>query len=245
MISVVISYSSNERRFFDAMIEECSKFSDNIIVSCLGRFFDGEIDKGLIEVLSNDKFKNVCFLVDDTNQYETFKDKHNGVRWNAIENCQYEHIMFLDGDEIPNGDLMKLYLDTKEYQKYHAVGFKCYWYFRDSRYQATALEECGIIAKKSFMTKPVVFHEAERGNFTNITNNYVRNQMWNGEPIMHHFSWVRTKEEMLRKVKSWGHTNDRDWKPMIEEEFSREFNGKDFVHNYSYKILEKPLFNIK
>jgi hypothetical protein len=49
---------------------------------------------------------------------------------------------------------------------------------------------------------------------------------------------------MLRKVKSWGHTNDRDWNPMIEEEFSREFNGKDFVHNYSYKILEKPLFNI-
>jgi hypothetical protein len=94
------------------------------------------------------------------------------------------------------------------------------------------------------MTKDVVFHEAERGNFTNITNNYVRNQMWNGEPIMHHFSWVRTKEEMLRKVKSWGHTNDRDWNPMIEEEFSREFNGKDFVHNYSYKILEKPLFNI-
>jgi hypothetical protein len=61
---------------------------------------------------------------------------------------------------------------------------------------------------------------------------------------MHHYSWVRTKEEMLRKVKAWGHTNDKDWNTLIEEEFSREFNGKDFVHGYNFEILkEQNLFS--
>jgi hypothetical protein len=244
MISVVISYSSNERRFFDKMIEECLKFSDNIIVSCLGRFFDGEIDKGLIEVISKEKSKNVGFVVDDTNEYQTFKDKHNGVRWNAIEECKYEHILFLDGDEIPDGDLMKKHLERKDYEKYHAISFQCYWYFREQFYRAKTLEECGVIIKKHLLTKDFVFHESERWNFTNVTNNYLRNQKYNGEIIMHHYSWVRTKEEMLRKVKAWGHTNDKDWNTLIEEEFSREFNGKDFVHGYNFEILkEQNLFS--
>jgi hypothetical protein len=43
---------------------------------------------------------------------------------------------------------------------------------------------------------------------------------------------------MLRKVKNWSHKNDRNWDDLIEEEFSRDFNGKDFVHNYSYEIVE-------
>ena len=61
--------------------------------------------------------------------------------------------------------------------------------------------------------------------------------------MMHHFSWVRTKEEMLTKVKNWGHASDKDWIVGIEEEFSRDFNGTDFVHGYSYNIVENT-FNI-
>jgi hypothetical protein len=48
---------------------------------------------------------------------------------------------------------------------------------------------------------------------------------------------------MLLKVKNWGHNNDRDWQSLIEEEFSREFNGKDFVHGYTYTVVENT-FNL-
>ena len=65
-----------------------------------------------------------------------------------------------------------------------------------------------------------------------------------GTPFVHHYSWVRTKEEMLKKVENWGHKHDKNWTSLIEEEFSRPFNGTDFVHGYSYNIVENK-FNIK
>jgi hypothetical protein len=60
----------------------------------------------------------------------------------------------------------------------------------------------------------------------------------NNIPMIHHYSWVRTKEQMLQKVKAWGHNADKDWVSLIEEEFSRPFNGKCFVNNYSYEVLD-------
>jgi hypothetical protein len=40
---------------------------------------------------------------------------------------------------------------------------------------------------------------------------------------------------MLKKVSTWAHKTDKNWNELIEEEFSRDFNGTDFVHNYKYE----------
>ena len=64
-----------------------------------------------------------------------------------------------------------------------------------------------------------------------------------GKPMIHHFSWVRTKEEMLKKVHNWGHKNDTNWIDLVEEEFSRPFSGTDFIHKYQYNIVENK-FNL-
>jgi len=62
--------------------------------------------------------------------------------------------------------------------------------------------------------------------------------------MIHHYSWVRTKEEMLKKVSNWGHARDKgDWKELVEMEYSRPFNGQDFLHNYQYIIVDNK-FNI-
>jgi hypothetical protein len=43
---------------------------------------------------------------------------------------------------------------------------------------------------------------------------------------------------MLRKVTTWGHRNDRsDWVAKVEEEFSRAFNGTDFVNGLEYIMV--------
>jgi hypothetical protein len=245
MISVIISYSSNEKRFIETLVNECLKFSDNVIISAYTTFFDGEKDKDVLNDICLNKNNKVSVTLNDSSEYKTIKDKHNGLRFNAIPLAKYDYILFLDGDEIPNGDLMRDYLSNQAYKQYDALSFRCYWYFREATYQANRFEECGVIVRKSMCTRKFLFHESERWNFTNVTSNYVRNQNQNEEVIMHHFSWVRTKDEMLKKVKAWGHTNDKNWVDLIEEEFSRDFNGVDFVHNYGYNILEKPLFNIK
>ena len=66
---------------------------------------------------------------------------------------------------------------------------------------------------------------------------------YNGLPMLHHYSWVRTKEQMLKKVRTWWHNKDRNWEKSVEEEFSRPFSGKDFVHGYEYKTVENK-FNL-
>jgi hypothetical protein len=245
MISVVVSYNSNEQRFIESIVNECVKFSDNVIISAYSTFFDGQKDDKVYEILSLTKNKKISVIISNSKDYETIKDKHNGLRFNAMPSVKHDYVLFLDGDEIPNGDLMRDYLSDKSYKQYDALSFRCYWYFREAIYQATRFEECGIIVRSSMCNKKFLFHEAERWNFTNVTSNYVRNQVLNEEVIIHHYSWVRSKEEMLRKVKAWGHTNDKNWVELIEQEFEKDFDGKDFIHNYSYNILQKPLFNIK
>ena len=58
------------------------------------------------------------------------------------------------------------------------------------------------------------------------------------KPMIHHYSWVRTYKEMLKKVKHWGHTKDKDWTSLVHEEFKKDFDGTDFVHNYKYDKVE-------
>ena len=55
--------------------------------------------------------------------------------------------------------------------------------------------------------------------------------------------WVRTKEDMINKVKNWGHKNDKNWIDCVEEEFGRSLNGTDFIHGYSYTQVENK-FNL-
>jgi hypothetical protein len=43
---------------------------------------------------------------------------------------------------------------------------------------------------------------------------------------------------MIKKVKNWSHKYDRDWEALVEEEFSRNFNGTDFVHQYQYELVD-------
>jgi hypothetical protein len=84
-----------------------------------------------------------------------------------------------------------------------------------------------------------MFTDLERWSFRQaLGSKYLSDVTFEGQILMHHFSWVRSKDEMLQKVDSWGHKFDKDWISLIHEEFSRPFNGTDFVHNYAYNIVE-------
>jgi len=59
MISVIISYSSNEKRFIETLVNECLKFSDNVIISAYTTFFDGEKDKDVLNDICLNKNNKV------------------------------------------------------------------------------------------------------------------------------------------------------------------------------------------
>lgn len=245
MISTVISFSSLEAKFFPSLIREVGKFSQDIIIVAYDHFFDGSEEN--LAIIDDLIFKypqlkwNVCKWSPD---FES-KHWHNNARWTGVTQAQHTSILFLDGDEIPDGDLMRQFLETESLDEYLMFIFSCYWYFRDSTNQATTKECCGLLVTDiSQLTKEMFFTRYERWMYMPFP--YLKTKLYcemNGQIIFHHFSWVRTKDEMLTKVRSWAHRGDRPWSQLVEEEFRHDFNGQDFVHRYSYnKVLNT--FNI-
>jgi hypothetical protein len=58
-----------------------------------------------------------------------------------------------------------------------------------------------------------------------------------GLPLFHHFSWVRSYENMLHKVSTWGHKCDKDdWPQKVKEMFDSHV-PLDFVHGYKYDVV--------
>jgi hypothetical protein len=235
-ISVIVSYCSLDKRFLTPLIQEIKKFSDNIIFVYYDKLLNGtqEDTAHLEEHLKI--FPEIATLqLNFTNEFPP-RYYHNLARWRGMEMAKYDNLLFIDGDEIPEGDILKDILDSNYLDQYDAADFQCYWYFRSANNQATTTEHCALFVKKSTVTKDLMFTNAERWSFTNLPGiNYGKLICTNQGPFFHHFSWVRTKEEMLTKVSAWGHKFDRDWNKLIEQEFLHPFNGKDFVHGYSYK----------
>lgn len=134
------------------------------------------------------------------------------------------------------------WLNDFPYKDFNSIRFDSYFYFRDTKFQSKQWEEWNgvTLVKRSELSEEAFFiHSSERLNFINFVNGNrkVKTEGSDGCPLIHHYSWVRSKHEMLNKVKSWSHHKDRNWVKLVENEFKRDFiPGKDkcFVHNYDY-----------
>lgn len=236
MISTVISFSTLETRFIGALIRETEKFCDDIIIVAYDHFFDGTPEQLSTMQELRIKYPQTRWLINSWNPEQTSKYWHNFARWSGAEISKYTRILFLDGDEIPDGDLMKRWLQYEPLDASPLHMFECFWYFREPFHQATKPEYCGLLANMNQLKKEMFFTHYERWFFRIIPN--VQCKVFcnmNGNVIFNHYSWVRTKDEMLHKVTGWAHKNDRPWSSLVEEEFTHPFNGKDFVHGYSYR----------
>jgi hypothetical protein len=239
MISVVISYCSNDKEFIQPLLSQCRIFSDDIIVVSTNHFLNGKIDLDLDD-LTSDKVTHIIY------PWEADKNPkfwHNHNRFVGLQNSKNKHILFLDADEIPNGALMLDFLNSGIHESVPIVSFECYWYFREPTHRALTTERCGVLYDRSYLTEELIYHPMERWSFEMTQTARLNMFKFQGEIIMHHFSWVRTKEQMLKKVKSWAHQGDKQWVSLIEEEFKYPFKGRDFVHNYKFTDVEN-IFNI-
>jgi hypothetical protein len=249
-IGTVISYCTLDHRFIRFCVESVKPFSSQIIIVSADHFFDGTSED--IELL-NKTHEEISDSMVDKIIYKWKSDLphywHNMSRWVGLENLKdnIEYVFFLDADEIMDSASFKIWLLNENlFRQFNAFTFYCYWYFREARYRAKTLENAGLLINRKWLTRENMFTRNERmGILQAIPNAAIANGVALA-PMLHHYSWVRTKEEMLRKVKAWGHRNDTDWVKLIEEEFTHEFNGTDFLpgHHYQYEIVE-PVHDIK
>lgn len=272
MLSSIISYCSLDKRFIDKNIHECLKFSDKVVVSCSTHFLNGNPDTEIHEFV--EKWKNhdkVSILVIPWNpEIKETRYWHNLFRYAGYESVDSDYYLFLDADEIPEGDAFKQFLDSKFHENYDIIGgFVCYYYFREMNLRSTTLSSVGLLIKKEYVKKELFFTDHERWYYRFVPSEfYIQNNLeipriaqdvsfvskdarvmnvdYNGtfrimnlgKIMFHHYSWVRSKEEMLIKTESWGHKNDKNWKNLIETEFSSDFSGRCFVHGWEYKKIK-------
>ena len=230
------------------------------------RVFSGEPEnkellKETFNIISDFPNVTVKFIDNKPGVEKTLAYYHNFSRSEATRLAKYDWILFTDTDEIMSDEFKEWFFANKDSNK--AYNFACHWYFRKPIYRALEKESASVLIRKEDLKEWDLYSKLElkqfyqkiwdEGRFEhgNMEGIYFYKDRPNpatlslsGNIMVHHFSWVRSKEEMLKKVNNWGHRDDKNWTELVNEEFSRPFNGTDFVHQYRYEVVDN-IFNIK
>jgi len=250
-ISVVINYCSLEREFLNICIRECMKFSNDIVVSYGTHFYDGSIEdhEYIKQEISNNK--NVQFVKYEVDvAVDLYKQRgvekrphaywHNLARWTGLNAVKRdEWILFLDVDEIPDGERFKAWSKETQLEKDTNYSLANYWYFKSPNYQATDWEETAKLVYSNNITEDSIFGDSERDHLQDTVGKKTARFVLGLDvlPLIHHYSWVREKEVLLRKIKSWGHKDQIADPVNYVEAIFKNKNINDLVHNYKYKYV--------
>lgn len=244
MLATIINFSTNEALFLRHCLEEALCFSDQIIVPVCDHFFDGTPENRQLLDSIYAAHPEVQFIEYAWSK-ENFYGGHPTHFWHNMSRllgthflrADIDYVLFLDVDEIVEGKRFADWLKTCDCT---AARLACYWYFREANLQALQWEDTPLLVRKAALHYDAIMHPHERGGTFQMAEGKKLRGVTSDEqlPMVHHYSWVRSKEALLRKVNAWGHRDERDWRSLIEAEFSREFSGKDFVHGYSFKQVE-------
>jgi hypothetical protein len=249
-ICSIINFCTHDYRFLRTCVEQAGSFSEQILVAYSDHFFDAVPENS--ELLEKAKAENPeARFVKLPFDASAGKNQQYWVtlsRWNALQEVDEDisWILFLDADEIVDSRAFAEALPSMNLAKNQMLKLANYYYFRESKFRAHSLEDSVTLVRKSLLTREMVLDYQDRHKAWELISG-PKERMFTGKgglPLVHHFSWVRTREEMLRKVKSWGHAGERNWEKLVMEEFSRPFSGKDFVHGYDYESVAPPFPSI-
>ena len=253
-IATIVNFCSNESRFIKATLEQALLFSQQVIVPVCDHFFDGTPENHTLLKQIYAAFPK-CLFIEYPFQVpkKVLKKTDPAHLWHSLSRLigysfleeDVDSVLFLDADEVPDGKRFAAWLDCSDYQQHTALKLANYWYFRDSCNQALRTEDSIVLVQKRALESEILLHKDERDAIYNLLPGPKRRHVAgpDGCPMFHHYSWVRTQEEMLKKVRTWGHKGDRDWVSLVNEEFTAPFRGTDFVHGYTYKQV-KPFVDI-
>lgn len=249
-IATIINYCSNDSLFLKPCIEEAKKFSHQIIVVTADHFFDNteeDLNK-LNQQFSS--FDGVDFIIYPFIPKKIFKRIYSKVKKSSLFHSlsrylgfhhlkkNIEWVLFLDVDEIIDADRFLKWLSHP--LSYDAIRLANYWYFRKVTLRAKMFEDSVIFVRKNKIRKKSLLDTTERDAIFNKASGSKSRMVFglDGLPMVHHYSWVRSKEQLLKKVSTWGHKRDRHWKKLIEIEFENENSSVDFVHGYDLNEVD-------
>ena len=255
-VGAIISFSTLERAFAVPLLREVSRFASSVVVSYADKLYDGTPeDVGFVEHTLATAFPYVKFVkyeVDLATRPDQMRGVvrrptafwHNLARWTAIQaldpNVRWVYV--LDADEIPDGAAVRRWLAARLPSAPPNTCFKqsCYWYFKDPTHRALALEDSILLIHRSHLRLETVFHDMERDGIVATSEAVVDRDVrgMDGRPMWHHFSFVRSRPGLVRKLTSWAHRDDLFAGRSAEELVEQVYNDKDIVHGYDYETVE-------
>jgi len=266
-ISVIINFCSNESMFLDALLTEVQKFSHDIVVSYGSKLYDGKDEDFELIASFKDKYPLVTFSCYEVNKsLDMSKQRgvvrrptaywHNLARWTALQHLKTpastpdNWVFILDADEIPEGDRVKQWLDhySPLLNPTHCYKIATYWYFKLPIFQAKTYEDSILLMHRSHLTEDTIFGDYERDYTIHKSGTHLQRSIMglDGMPMWHHFSFVRTKEGIKRKLSSWAHVDDFFKGANVDNIVNfmyKDNNPNDFVHHYEYNQVPNK-FNI-
>jgi hypothetical protein len=257
-LASVVNFCSNESRFIKACLEQAVQFSSQVIVPVCDHFFDGTEEnlpllKEIYAAFPQCLFIEFPFVVEKIPK-RIWRAVGPAYFWHSLSRLigfsfladPIESVLFLDADEIPDAHRFTEWLDASDYQCHTALKLSNYWYFREPCYQAVHFEDSVVLAQRKALEPDLLLRKEERDAIYDLLPGPKRRNVIgvDGMPMFHHYSWVRTHQEMLKKVQAWSHKNDRNWTELVDREFEGPFKGTDFIHGYSYRTIDSP-FDIR
>lgn len=252
-LATVICYCTNDYRFIDRCILEVKKFSDQIVIPVCDHFFNGQPEnRMLLEHTYNNhsdcEFIEFAYSDQLYNPYLNVKrdDERWMNYWHATAryvgflhlNPEIDWVLFLDCDEVLDGNVKRLYIEN-----WNAVRLSCYYYVLRPDFRADKVQELPLLIRRSVLSQ--FYHPDERYALYRYAPEPKMQGMrgLDGRPMVHHYSWVRSKEECLMKAASWGHAHDRDWPRVIKEAFKNGSGRNLFGTNLQFNRVDEVYFD--
>ncbi len=259
-LTTTISYCTNDYRFLRKCVEEARIFSEQILIVVCDHFFDGEKENRALLEKCYQEFPDCTFI-----EFEFLKDElyspyllrsskdpdwkscwHSTPRYISFFylDARCEQVLFLDVDEIFEGERFLNWLKNGCYQDHTAMRLQAYYYFREARFRATQRHNLSLWSLRKVLEPHMLMSSDDRwGIFGAIPGKKKEFVLGEGDlPMVHHYSGVKTKEEWIKKSASWGHSWEKNWLELIEENYRSDFAGKDFTHGHNYEIVD-PYFD--
>jgi hypothetical protein len=248
----LINYCSHDYRFLHLCVNQAKKVSTEVVIVACDHFHTGDEEniRELEKVKS--ELTGVNFLILPYEEVQkTIGNKHycaviasapRQLAFNKVKG-RTDYTMFMDVDEIIEAERFNERVQHPDFSGCGGAICGNYWYFRDVRHRAKAelSNSCFIIRTQDVPENFVSVHD--RWNIWECAKEPKLRDLkgLDGKPFVHHYSWVGTKEQMLKKAAYSGHRAEKDFAKLIEEEHSHpETSLVDFVHQFELEVCEPP-----
>lgn len=239
-LAAIVSFCTHDIRFFEKCISSLRPFCSQIIVPVCDHFYNGEPEDRKLLGRLYASYPDVTFIefaYSETQVYGTPSQLVAGSpywaqHWHNTSRLIGTYYLEDEIDTVLFCDVDEIFAEAPVLDGEDAIRFATYWYDRRADMRATCHPDGLLLAKRSLLTDELILNEDERmGTFHRIEGNKVQSWKQEGKPIVHHYSFVRTKEELLCKVRRWGHHWERDWESLLRKE-------GDVVRGYTYESVE-------